>query len=134
MSSKRIPIDALASEIMNILNEYAEDIDNGLADTAELVGQQGARAINGTAKGIVRGNRRSKKGKYYNSWKVTSMRRRLYTDVVIHSGKPGLPHLLEFSHRTGKRGHYSGREHIAPVERELVKQFEDGVVKYIQKH
>lgn len=134
MSSKRIPIEALQSEIMNILNEYAEDIDEGLADTATLVGEQGARAINGTAKGIVRGHRKSKKGKYYNSWKVTAVRRRLYTDVVIHSKKPGLPHLLEYSHKVGRDGSYSGRPHIAPVEQELVRQFEDGVVKYIQKH
>ena len=132
---KRVSVDNLASEINKILEEFQNDVDLGVVTSAELAGKQGAAALNTASKGVVRSRgRKARGGRYGSSWKVTAYRKRLYCDVVIHSRKPGLPHLMEYSHRVGKRGHYSGRVHIAPVEAELIEAFEDGIVKYIQKH
>lgn len=131
----KVTIDNLASEVKKILDDYALEIDLGVANETELTAKMGARALNSSSKGIVRSRRRkSKSPRYGSSWRVKTERRRLYTNAVIYSGKPGLPHLLEYSHRTGHGGHYSGRTHILPVEQELVETFEDGIIKFIQNH
>ncbi len=132
---KKVSVDNLASEINKILEEFQMEVDLGVASVAELTAKKGAAALNTASKGIVHSRgRRAKGGRYGSSWKVTAYKKRLYTDVVIHSRKPGLPHLLEYSHRVGKKGHYEGRTHIAPVEAELVEAFEDGIVRFIQKY
>jgi len=131
---KKVSVDNLASEINKILEEFQMEVDLGVASVAELTAKKGAAALNTASKGVVRKRRKAKGVRYGSSWKVTAYKKRLYTDVVIHSRKPGLPHLLEYSHKVGEKGHYSGRTHIAPVEAELVKAFEDGIVRFIQKH
>jgi hypothetical protein len=77
-------------------------------------------------------NRASIFRKYASGWTVTPVKYPHYTSVVIHNTMPGLPHLLEHGHalvRGGRKvGTVDGREHIAPVEEQLVEQYEREVL------
>ena len=124
----KITIDNLDSEIKKILDEYAGDIQDNLSVITKKIGQKGAKALQNQSKETFNGK------KYYKGWGATVEQNRLYTTVIIHNKKQaGLAHLLENGHvkanGTGRYGFWSGREHIAPVEKELVGEYEREVIK-----
>lgn len=130
MSSKTIPVDQLAGEIRKILDEYEEDVSTGITRKAVEVAEKGAQAVNSSAAGAGFGGR-----KYKRSWyaKVQQLSR-VHADAVICSRQYRVAHLLEKSHPVGKRGHFSGRPHIKPVEDIIVREYENECRKIITKH
>ena len=53
--------------------------------------------------------------------------------MTLYSKVPGLPHLLENGHAKRGGGRVPGKTHIAPVEQELIKQFEEQIEKAVSK-
>lgn len=120
--AKKVTIDTLQSEVNKILDEYAGDIQGNINVITKRIGQKGAQALKNQAKATFEGR------KYAGGWGTTVEEHRLYTTVIIHNKKQaGLAHLLEHGHvkanGTGRYGFWNGREHIAPVEQELVAEF-----------
>ena len=124
---KRVTIDNLGSEIRMIVEEYCEDVADGVDIATKKAAQLGARALN-SASGAAFGGR-----KYRSSWTYKVQKRRLYTEAVIYSNMPGLPHLLEYGHANRGGGRTPGRTHIAPVEQQLIETFEREVNQAIEK-
>lgn len=124
----RITLDRLGAEIGKILEEYGDDVEGNLDVITKKVGQKGRSALRNESKSKFGGT-----GKYAQGWMVTPVKYAHYTSVVIHNKLAGLPHLLEHGHALvlggRKVGEVQGREHIAPVEEELVKQYENEVIK-----
>lgn len=125
--AKKVTIDNLGEAIGKILDEYAEDIQGNLDVITKKIGQKGAKALQSQSKSTFDGE------KYAKGWGTTVEQNRLYTTVYIHNKKQaGLAHLLENGHvkanGTGRYGMWGGREHIAPVEQELVVQYEREVI------
>lgn len=125
--AKKVTVDNLAEAIQAILDEYGDDIDKNISEITRRVGQKGAQALRNESKNKFKGD------KYANGWGYTVFKGRLYTTIVIHNKKQaGLAHLLEHGHvkanGTGRYGRWDGIEHIAPVEQELVADYEKEVV------
>ena len=121
--AKKVTIDTLDDEIKKILNQYQNETTEHLADITKAIGRKGAQALKNESQATFNGN------KYYKGWGYTVEPGRLYTKVIIHNKKlPGLPHLLEFGHAKVGGGRVEGRAHIAPVENELIRDYEKEVM------
>lgn len=120
-------MDDLDKRIKKILEDYGEDIAADMEKIAEKLAKAGAKQINSNAAGMFKGY------KYAKSWGVTEEKSRLGNTLTIHSGMPGLPHLLENGHASRKGGRFvPGRPHIAAVEEELVKKYQEEVIDAVQ--
>ena len=120
--AKKIPIDQLQSELHKILEEYGEDVANGTREAVTKVAQKGAKAVRGNSAGSFGGS-----GKYAKGWTYQSEYRRLGSIATIYNKTPGLPHLLENGHAKRGGGRVSGRTHIAPVETEIITEYERAI-------
>lgn len=125
---KRITPDRLGEEIDKILAQYGEEVEANIDAIRKKVAQKGARAIANSARDKFNGT-----GKYAKGWTVSESKKPHYTSAIIHNKSvPGLTHLLEFGHALiiGGRnvGKVEGREHIGPVEEEIVNQYVNEVV------
>lgn len=128
--AKKVTIDNLQSEIDKILDEYADDLQANINKVTKKIGQKGVQALRNQSKATFDGKT------YASGWTATTEEHRLYTTVIIHNRKQaGLAHLLENGHvkanGTGRYGMWNGREHIAPVEQELVATYEREVKSII---
>lgn len=125
-SRVRIKPEQLEGEIAKILSEYNDEIEENLDVITTQVAKKGVQALKNEAKDKFNGN------KYWKSWTSSKEKYKHYVSVVIHSKMPGLPHLLEHGHALvlggRKVGHVDGREHIAKVEDELIKSYEEEVI------
>ena len=124
--ARKVTIDNLQSEIDKILQEYADDVQENIDTIARRMGQKGAQALKSQSKSTFKGE------KYASAWGTTVEKQRLYTVVYIHYKKQaGLAHLLEHGHvkanGTGRYDFWSGKTHIAPVEQQIIAQYESGV-------
>lgn len=123
----KITPDRLGTEIAKILEDYGGDVEHNLDEITKKVGQKGRSALRNESKSKFGGT-----GKYAQGWMVTPVKMPHYTSVVIHNKLAGLPHLLEHGHALilggRKVGEVDGREHIAPVEEELQRQYLNEVI------
>jgi len=125
----RTPIDKLASAISDILEEYGDEITDNVGEIAEAMGKKGVQALRQESKSKLK----THTGEYARGWKMQVDKGRLSTTVTLYNDHYSLPHLLENGHvirnGTGRTyGEVPGREHIAPVNEELVETFEREVV------
>ena len=131
MASKT-PLDKLTTAIDSILEEYADEVSRSSKECVKAVTKAGARAVKQAAQQSVDGN------KYAKGWTSTVEESRLGATGVIYNKTPGLPHLLEHGHvsrnGTGRTfGVVAGIEHIAPVERKIVDDFEKQMIVEVSK-
>ena len=124
MANNTIKADKLTAAVEKILKEYGDSVSENVEDVTKQVSQKAAQQIRASARTSFGGS-----GKYAKGWGVTMEKTRLETTAVIHNKSlPGLPHLLEHGHisiRNGRRiGYVKGREHIAPVEQQVVELYE----------
>ena len=125
--AKKIPIDRLSAEINKILTEYGEQVQQDVDEAAQRVTKAGVKAVRANANSTFDGT-----GKYAKGWKSKFEKERLSSQGIIYNGDlPGLPHLLEHGHANRNGGRTPGRPHIAPVEQQIIKDFEEAVKKAI---
>lgn len=121
--AKKIPVDRLAAEIEKILTEYGDEVEENVEEATKRVTKAGAKAVRGNARGSFGGT-----GKYASGWTSKFETGRLSSQGIIYNGDlPGLPHLLEHGHANRGGGRTPGRVHIAPVEQQIIKDFEKAV-------
>lgn len=117
----KVPVDRLADAVQKVLRDYAQDVDKDVNDLTRAIGKKGAQAVKQASAGAFGG------GAYSKSWTSTLETSRFGSTAVIHSKKPGLPHLLENGHAKRNGDRVSGQSHIAPVEEKLVEEFQKAV-------
>lgn len=119
----RTPIDQFAASIEKILAKYQEDIQGNVNDIVKEMSKKGAQAVRKQASSMFKGS-----GEYASGWTSKAETGRISAQGVIYnSAVPGLPHLLEKGHALRQGGRTQGKPHIAPVEEELVREFEQKV-------
>ena len=111
-------VDTLAADVEKVLEKYVDECGKITSEAVKTAGNKGKQALNSAAASKFGGR------KYQKSWKVKLEKKRLYTVATLYSSMPGLPHLLEHGHAKRNGGRVEGREHIFPVEQELIKAFE----------
>ena len=115
-------LDTLASDIGKILEDFGDDVKENLDRITKQIAQKGQQALKNESKSKFKGNR------YWKGWKVDLQVGRLNTKATIYNASlPGLPHLLEHGHVKRSGGRVEGTAHIAPVEHQLVEEFEKQV-------
>lgn len=127
MASRKITADNLGEAIAEILEEYGDEVQKDMDDVVKDVGKAGVKAIK-SASGVFGGT-----GKYRKGWTSQIDSERYGSKVTIYNRTPGLPHLLENGHAKRGGGRVPGKTHIAPVEQELIKQFEEQIEKAVSK-
>lgn len=127
MASRKITADNLGEAIAGILEEYGDEAQKDMDDVVKDVGKAGVKAIK-SASGVFGGT-----GKYRKGWTSQTDTERYGSTVTIYNRTPGLPHLLENGHAKRGGGRVPGKTHIAPVEQELIKQFEEQIEKAVSK-
>lgn len=123
----KTPIEKLDDQIKKILSEYEGDVSENIGKITKDLCKKGAAAVKANALATFGGS-----GKYAGGWTSEVKTTRYSTSGVIYNRTtPGLAHLLENGHAKVNGGRVEGRPHIAPVEEELVKKYEEGVINAI---
>ena len=117
----KTPLDRLAQNLEKVLQEYVDDVNKDVERLTTEFGKKGAQAAKQESANVFGS------GRYSKGWKSTLQKSRLSTVAVIHNTTPGLPHLLEHGHANRGGGRTSGKEHLAPVEEKLVKEYRKAV-------
>ena len=121
--AKRIPIDKLTDEIEGILKKYGDDTAHNLSEIVKEMSKKGAQTVKAQARSSFGGT-----GRYAKGWTSQTETNRVSAQGIIYNQDlPGLPHLLEHGHANRGGGRTPGRIHIANVEEQLVKEFEQKV-------
>lgn len=115
--------------IIDILDEYSEDIQEALKEEAIKVSQEGATKLKHTSP--------KNKGKYAKGWKVKTIKGKSYVSCTIYNSTDWrLTHLLEKPHvirnANGTYGTSKPQVHIAPVEESCVSEYEQNIEKIIK--
>ena len=117
-------------DIKDILNEYSRDIQEGIIEAANKVGELGVKKL--------QANSPKKTGKYAKSWSLKKESGSTYVHNTIHNKQYyRLTHLLERPHvirnKYGVWGtYYPKRKHIEPEEQIVNQDFKNAVKRVIQ--
>lgn len=130
--AKKVTLENLGAEIEKILQEYEDEVEENLDIVTRKIGKMGAQALKNESLSAFPDSGRHDK-RYGSTWTSTVEKKRLYTKVIIYNSQAGLPHLLENGHALvagGRRqGSVKGREHIEPIEQELIEEYEQEVIE-----
>jgi hypothetical protein len=119
----KTPIDKFSEAISDMLAEYGDELRENISEAVKTVSKKGAQAVKQSARQTFGGS-----GAYAKGWTSRAETGRFSAQGFIYNKDlPGLPHLLEHGHAKRNGGRVPGREHIAPVESEIVKEFEKAV-------
>ena len=115
---KTIPVDQLAEEVMNGLEEYADLTADVLKKEIQNAGKVAKQQIQSTAPRLT--------GRYASSWSVKILGETSNSmEVTVHSkNRYMLTHLLENGHAKRGGGRVAAIPHIAPAEEVAVQSLE----------
>lgn len=113
----------IETEIAKILTKYGDEVAENIQKVTKEIARKGAKAVKQNAQNSFQGT-----GKYAAGWTSQAKEGRYSSQGIIYNrAKPGLPHLLEHGHAKRGGGRTDGREHIAPVEQEVIRSFEEAI-------
>ena len=112
-------------DITEILNEYSTDIQEAITEEAQSVAKQGISTLKATSP--------KKTGSYRKGWRVKTTKGQGFVECIIHNATDyQLTHLLEKPHLLRNGARSTPQVHIAPVEQDCIREFENNVEKIIQ--
>lgn len=117
-----VKIDALASEIVKLMEEYASEVAADTKVEAKAVAREAVKEL----KQISPEGPGSKKGHYKDGW-ASKVERENAVSInikVYNKKKPGLTHLLEKGHAKRGGGRVEGKPHISKVEKSAAENYE----------
>jgi len=108
-------VNQLADQIANIMREYGNVTQAQVDDIAEQVAKRGALKLKtgGSFKNI--------SGDYRKGWRAKKVKGKW---IVHNATNYQLTHLLEKGHALANGGRSNAYPHIAPVEQEMIEEFE----------
>lgn len=116
-------------DINEILNEYSNDIQEGITETAFKVAENGKNKLKVTSP--------KRTGSYRKGWRVDKRQGKGYVHATIYNATNWqLTHLLEKPHairnQYGTWGTSKPQIHIEPVEQECIQEFQKDVEQVIK--
>lgn len=123
---KTIPVDRLAAEVMDGLEEYAELAVDVMKREIQETGKSVKQQISSTAP--------RKSGRYAKSWAVKKLSETSNSlEVTVYSrNRYMLTHLLENGHAKRGGGRVRAIPHIAPAEEAGIKELEERIERALQ--
>jgi len=123
---KTIPVDQLAAEVMDGLEEYAELAVDVMKREIQETGKSVKQQISSTAP--------RKSGRYAKSWAVKKLSETSNSlEVTVYSrNRYMLTHLLENGHAKRGGGRVRAIPHIAPAEEAGIKELEERIERALQ--
>ncbi len=116
----------LADTVMKGMEEYAKLAAEDLKKDVQKAGKTVKQQIESTAP--------KKTGKYSKSWAVKKTRETSDSiQIVVHSKRYQLTHLLEFGHAKRGGGRTRAFPHIAPAEQAGIEQLTRDIERDLQK-
>ncbi|WP_405100808.1 HK97 gp10 family phage protein [Oceanobacillus sp. FSL H7-0719] len=123
--SKKVSIDSFADELVNILQEYTTEVEEGLEKAKEDNAKNAVKVLKRTSPV----GTRKRKRRYYQGWRA----KKIGTAWVVHNATDyQLTHLLEKGHAKVGGGRVPGKPHIAPVEEQVIVGYEKQLEKIIR--
>ena len=124
--SQTVRIYQLADTVMKGLEEYAKLATDDLKKDVKKAGDTVKKQIESTAP--------KKTGKYSKSWAVKKTKETSDSiEVVVHSRRYQLTHLLEFGHAKWGGGRTRAFPHIALAEQAGIEQLTRDIERDLQK-
>lgn len=120
--NKAISPEAFSAGVSKILQDYTDQVDEGVVKSVEEIGKDGVKLLREASKQFI-----DHGGHYWKSWKSKVETNRIGSTVVLYSDMPYIPHLLEYGHAKRNGGRVPGRAHIKPVEAKLNQVFEQSI-------
>lgn len=112
-------------EINDILNEYSNDIQEGITKEAIDISKEAKNKLKATSP--------KRTGDYRKGWRVKTTKGKGFVDCIVHNATDyQLTHLLEKPHLKRNGGITTPIVHIAPVEEKVKKEYQNNVEKIIQ--
>lgn len=116
-------------DIKDILNEYSNDIQEGITEAAYKVAENGKNKLKVTSP--------KKTGDYRKGWRVNKRGGKGFVHATIYNGTDWqLTHLLEKPHairnQYGSWGTSKPQVHIEPVEQECIQNYRKDVEQVIK--
>ena len=129
--SNKISISDLNDSIFKVLNEYKENIDEEVKETADKIAKE-------AKEDLISNSPRSKKErgqKYYKGWAIKKKinKKGKYVLAIWNKTNYRLTHLLEFGHNLKNGEKAKAIPHIRKVEEKMSKEFEEKLKKKITK-
>lgn len=125
MASQKTTAAKLGEILDKILDAYAEEIQDDMAEVTDEVAKAGAKTLRSVSKVTFGGT-----GRYAKGWTVETTgkkHKQLVSSATIYNTMPGLPHLLEHGFGLRDGGRWKGRAHIAPVEKQITEAYTQAV-------
>lgn len=124
--SKSIKPDLLSKELMNYLQDYKEDIDKEVEETAIFSGKKAVTELKQISPKGVRKD-------YSKGWRLKKdkLGKNRYSIKIHNKTDYQLTHLLEFGHATKNGERTKPQPHIRPTEEKYKKEFEQELRKKI---
>ncbi len=124
--SETIPVDGLADAISETLQQYSDDVIDGIKKAEDITAKE-------CKENLAAASPVGATGKYQKGWKVTvTANTPLKKYTVIHNRQAGLTHLLEDGHATRNGGRARAFPHIKPNEEKANSAFETRVEEVIR--
>ena len=124
--AQTVKIDQLADAVMKGLENYAKLAADDLKKDVKKAGDTVKKQIEGSAP--------KKTGKYAKSWAVKKTKETSDSiELVVHSKRYQLTHLLEHGHAKRGGGRTRAFPHIAPAEQAGMEQLKRDIERDLQK-
>lgn len=115
-------------DIKDILNDYADDIQEDISSEAQVVAKKAVADLRGT-----QGTYKVRTGEYNKGWTVNTKKGRGQVSCLVWNAKQWrLTHLLEKGHANRDGSRTRAFVHIAPVEKKYVEEYTNNVEKIIK--
>lgn len=112
-------------EIVDILNDYSQDIQDGITEEAQRVAKKGVSELKNSSP--------KRTGSYRKGWRVNTTKGKGYVECIIHNATNyQLTHLLEKPHALRNGRTSTPKVHILPVEQQCVSEYERNVESIIK--
>lgn len=117
-------IDQMANAIAKELTNWSQEVADATKDECKKVADETVATLKATSP--------KRTGRYARGWREkTSFEDRANIRVTVYNVRYQLTHLLENGHAKVNGGRVPGKAHIAPVEAQLVKEYESEVATKI---
>lgn len=123
-----IRADDLTAAVSAILDDYAEDVQEAVAQAVEATGKKTLRSVKAKSPVL--------SGRYKKGWRMKKERGGVFgtqAHVTIHNKEYRLIHLLEDGHQKAGGGRVAGIPHVQPAYEEAARLLPELTARAIEE-